>query len=256
MLTRLKNRRFTNVARYFLDEWLPPVIRDSRLLFGTLGRAFHGRNFDPDFKRSAHAMTEAEFAGAYARLGAGPKGRYRLTDMTEAELEWMTANAVGPEVLEVGCGHGVLAERLARRGDLRVTASDMSAADVEVVRERLSNEGLAVEVAVANAEHLPFPDKSFDTVLCAHTLEHVRKFETAVAELVRVARKRLLVIVPCQRYYRYTVDYHLHFFPEPEQLVLRMGLPRTNCEKVTGDLCYRAELETETESKWSESEKS
>ncbi len=44
------------------------------------------------------------------------------------------------------------------------------------------------------------------------------------------------------RYYRYTIDYHLHFFPEPEQLILRMKLPRYCCEKVTGDLCYYADL--------------
>jgi ubiquinone/menaquinone biosynthesis C-methylase UbiE len=143
--------------------------------------------------------------------------------------------------LEIGCGHGVLAERLAHR-DLRVTATDLSATDVEVVQERLARAGLAITTAVAHAEHLPFPDKSFDTVLCAHTLEHVRKFEIAVSEIIRVARKRILVIVPCQRYYRYTVDYHLHFFPEPEQLVLRMGLPSASCEKVTGDLCYRADI--------------
>jgi hypothetical protein len=60
--------------------------------------------------------------------------------------------------------------------------------------------------------------------------------------MIRVARKRILVIVPCQRYYRYTVDYHLHFFPEPEQLVLRIGLPNASCEKVTGDLCYSADF--------------
>src|SRR4029077_5826717 len=102
--------------------------------------------------------------------------------------------------------------------------------------------GRRVNVAVANIETLPFADKSFDTTLCAHTLEHVRDFDKAVGELVRVTRQRLLVIVPCQRYYRYTIDYHLHFFPEPEQLVLRMKLPGYHCEKVTGDLCYYADL--------------
>ena len=72
---------------------------------------------------------------------------------------------------------------------------------------------------------------------------HVRHFEKAVAELVRVTRRRLLVVVPCQRYYRYTIDYHLHFFPEPEQLILRMGLPRYHCLEVGGDLCYQAEMD-------------
>jgi hypothetical protein len=35
----------------------------------------------------------------------------------------------------------------------------------------------------------------------------------------------------------------LHFFPEPEQLLLRMGLPHATCKKRNGDLCYCADLE-------------
>ena len=63
-----------------------------------------------------------------------------------------------------------------------------------------------------------------------------------MAELRRVTRRRLLIVVPCQRYYRYTIDYHLHFFPEPQQFILRMGLPNYHCEKIDGDLCYWADL--------------
>ena len=163
--------------------------------------------------------------------------------MTEGQLRWMVEKSIGPEALEVGCGYGVLAERLAGRGDLKVTATDLSAENVEVVRERMQAERVTLDLQVADVERLPFPDKSFDTTLCAHTLEHVRNFEKAVAELVRVTRRRLLIVVPCQRYYRYTIDYHLHFFSEPEQLILRIGLPRYQCERVNGDLCYQADLQ-------------
>jgi ubiquinone/menaquinone biosynthesis C-methylase UbiE len=235
-----KQRRFTNLIRYFLDDWLPPVLRDNRLLFRAMGYVFHGPTFDLDFKRKAHAMTEEEFAQAYERLQV--KERYRPSDMTQAEMEWMTRNAVGPEVLEVGCGQGELVLQLAQRGDLNVTATDFNKKDIDVVRDRMATLGLKVDARVANLEQLPFPDRSFDTVFCSHTLEHVRHFENAVAEMVRVSRRRLLVIVPCQRYYRYTIDYHLHFFPEQEQLLLRMGLPNAVCEKLTGDLCYMAEI--------------
>jgi ubiquinone/menaquinone biosynthesis C-methylase UbiE len=113
---------------------------------------------------------------------------------------------------------------------------------VAAAERRLARRALPIALQVANLEVLPFSDHSFDTVLCAHTLEHVRRFEDAVAELVRVTRRRLLVNVPCQRYYRYTVDYHLQFFPEPEQLLLRMGLPGATCERINGDLCYRKDF--------------
>lgn len=243
MANPLKSRRFTNLVRYLLDDWLPPAVREVRPLSKALALLFHGKHFDLDFKRKAFAMSDEEFAQAYARVGKGQKSAYRTTDMTEGQIRWMVENAVGPDVLEVGCGHGILADRLADRSDLRVTATDLSADNIEVLRGRQRGAVREIDLRVANVECLPFADKSFDTVLTAHTLEHVRDFEKAVAELVRVTRRRLLVVVPCQRYYRYTIDYHLHFFPEPEQLVLRMGLPRHRCVKVGGDLCYQAEME-------------
>jgi ubiquinone/menaquinone biosynthesis C-methylase UbiE len=242
----LKSRRATNSIRYLLDDWLPPVLREFRPLSQVLALMFHGRHFDLDFKRKALSMSDEEFAEAYARVAKGQKSAYRVTDMTEGQLRWMVRQAIGPDVLEVGCGYGVLAERLGGRGDLKVIATDLSPANIEILRRRAQATGVSMDLRVADVEKLPFPDKCFDTTLCAHTLEHVRRFEKAVAELVRVTRRRLLVVVPCQRYYRYTIDYHLHFFSEPEQLLLRMGLPHATSEAVDGDLCYQAELQPES----------
>src|SRR3546814_5645547 len=67
----------------------------------------------------------------------------------------------------------------------------------------------------ANIERLPFPDKSFDTVICTHVLEHILDFRGALAELRRVAAKRLIIVVPQEREYRFTFNPHLHFFPYP-----------------------------------------
>lgn len=240
MKDALKSRRVTNAVRYLLDDWLPPAVRELRPLSRLLALAFHGRHFDLDFKRRAFAMSAEQFAAAYARLPRGRRSAYRNTDMTAGQIRWAVDNAVGPDVLEVGCGHGVLARRLAAAG-FAVTATDLSPENLEAVRRAVSA-GPRLRLQIADAERLPFADRSFDTTVCAHTLEHVRDFDRAVGELVRVTRRRLLVVVPCQRYYRYTIDYHLHFFPEPEQLVLRMGLSGADCRKVHGDLCYRADL--------------
>lgn len=62
------------------------------------------------------------------------------------------------------------------------------------------------------------PDAGFDTVVCTHTLEHIPQLHESVQELRRVGARRLIIIVPCQRYYRYTIDYHLHFFPSAAPL--------------------------------------
>src|SRR5437588_6612311 len=113
MASALKSRRFTNVVRYLLDNWLPPAVREFRPLNKLLAVLFHGRHFDLDFKRKAHRMTDAEFSAAYARLPHGRQRPYRQTDMTAGQMRWMLAEAVGPTILEVGCGPGHLARRLA-----------------------------------------------------------------------------------------------------------------------------------------------
>lgn len=46
-----------------------------------------------------------------------------------------------------------------------------------------------------------------------HVLEHVPDMDAAVSELLRVTKKRLLIVLPRQREYRYTADLHIRFFP-------------------------------------------
>ena len=132
----LKSRRVTNLVRRVMDDWPPPAIREFRPLSKALALAFHGPDFDLDFKRKAFDMTEEEFAAAYARLSSGCKKAYRVTDMTDRQIEWILEHTVGPDVLQVGCGYGVLAERLAALGDPRVTATDVSVENVEEARRQ------------------------------------------------------------------------------------------------------------------------
>ncbi len=211
---RLRDRRTTYWARRFFDDFLPPVIREWRPLNRWIANAFHGPRFDLDFKQRAFEMSPAEIAATYAALDAG-HARYRDTDTTPAQLAAIVAHATG-SVLEVGCGNGAVAEALARAGR-RVVAVDVTAASAIEARQRAG-----VAVAVAGLPDLPFRDRAFDTVVCSHTLEHVPDLWRAAAELRRVAR-RVVVVVPCQRYYRYTFDYHLHFFPSAAPLVHLLG---------------------------------
>ena len=65
----------------------------------------------------------------------------------------------------------------------------------------------------AHIEALPFADRTFDTVICTHVLEHILDLRRAIAELRRVTAQRLILIVPREREYRFTFNPHLHFFP-------------------------------------------
>jgi len=211
---RLRDRRTTYWARRLLDDFLPPVIREWRPLSRWIATAFHGPRFDLDFKQRAFAMTGREIAAAYAALDAGA-ARYRDTDTTPAQIDAVAAAAVG-SVLEVGCGNGAIAARLARAGH-RVVA-----VDVTVGSARATRRASGATVALAGLPELPFRDRAFDTVVCAHTLEHIPDLWRAAAELRRVAR-RVVAVVPRQRYYRYTFDYHLHFFPSAAPLEHLLG---------------------------------
>ena len=62
---------------------------------------------------------------------------------------------------------------------------------------RLSEDGASSGLpAVAAEGPLPFPDKSFDTVLLFEVIEHVPPIEAILKEAFRVARKNVLVTVP------------------------------------------------------------
>jgi ubiquinone/menaquinone biosynthesis C-methylase UbiE len=55
---------------------------------------------------------------------------------------------------------------------------------------------------VADVHHLPFPDNSFDLVLCLEVLEHVPDSRLGLRELLRVARDHVLVSVPHEPFFR------------------------------------------------------
>ena len=85
-------------------------------------------------------------------------------------------------VLEVGCGHGELAERIGRELDARVVALDQSERMVELTRRR------GVEAIVGDAQDLPFRSGIFDCAVAAWMLYHVGDLQQALGELRRVLR--------------------------------------------------------------------
>jgi ubiquinone/menaquinone biosynthesis C-methylase UbiE len=70
-------------------------------------------------------------------------------------------------VLEIGCGVGIDTARFARAG-ARVTSIDLTEAGVALTRQLLELDGLHGDIAVGNAERLPFADDSFDLVYSCH----------------------------------------------------------------------------------------
>jgi ubiquinone/menaquinone biosynthesis C-methylase UbiE len=116
------------------------------------------------FKDAAYLDHETWVRPAFERLG-DPRGR---------------------DVLDYGCGHGMAAVVLARRG-ARVTAFDLSPAYLAEARARAEANGVAVAFVQADGERLPFADGSFDAVW-GHAILHHLDLRTAAPELSRVLR--------------------------------------------------------------------
>ena len=94
--------------------------------------------------------------------------------------------------LDLGCGDGRLTAEL-RAG--RVVAADPSELALERLRDRLPG---VPTVPLAPDEPLPLEDNSFDLVLCAETIEHVRDVQLLLSEARRVLRPggRLAITTP------------------------------------------------------------
>jgi SAM-dependent methyltransferase len=91
----------------------------------------------------------------------------------------------GRTVLEVGVGLGTDFVRFARAGAV-LSGVDLTEASVALVRRRLELEGLEARVEVADAEHLPFDDGSFDLVYSWGVLHHTPDTSAALGEVHRV----------------------------------------------------------------------
>lgn len=93
----------------------------------------------------------------------------------------------GQCLLEVGVGAGTDFVNWVRQG-ARATGVDLTEQGVSLTKERLALEGLEAEVLVADAEHLPFADASFDIVYSYGVLHHSPETQRAVQEVHRVLR--------------------------------------------------------------------
>ena len=191
--------------RNALDNGLPPSVRDSRLLMAPLLRLALGRHAKDfmSFRETAFDLDAEQFADFYRRISGSEV--HGDTDLNAACAEAILGVVAGRSVLEVGCGRGWLAARMA------AVAEHVTACDIVLSEATASIAG--VDFSTAAAEALPWADASFDVVVCTHTLEHVQDLSAALSELRRVARQSLVVVVPKERPYRYTFNPHLHFFP-------------------------------------------
>lgn len=98
-----------------------------------------------------------------------------LHDINPLRLNYINerASLAGKNVLDVGCGGGILSEGLAQRG-AQVTGIDMGEANLQVAEEHAETQGLEIAYQHISVEDLAAKQPArYDVVTCLEMLEHV-----------------------------------------------------------------------------------
>jgi 2-polyprenyl-6-hydroxyphenyl methylase/3-demethylubiquinone-9 3-methyltransferase len=148
-----------------------------------------GSSSDPDFQNADPAEL-AKFS-ELAHRWWDPASEFRpLHEINPLRLEWI-ARALqlpGARVLDVGCGGGILAESMARKG-ASVTGIDLAEKALRVAQLHLRESRLEVRYELASAEqYAPAHEGEFDAVTCMELLEHVPDPASTVAACARLVK--------------------------------------------------------------------
>src|SRR5246127_778890 len=138
------------------------------------------QQLQPDFEAMKARQHGAWSSGDYAVVGT------TLQIVGEDLCEALDLRG-GQKVLDVAAGNGNVSLAAARRW-CEVTSTDYVPALLERGRLRAQAEGLSLALRQADAEALPFADKSFDVVVSTFGVMFTPNQERAAAELLRVCR--------------------------------------------------------------------
>lgn len=152
---------------------LPPLLRG--LFFAHGLRNFGLPTFRYDAGMNADPLELQKFS-ELAHRWWDPNSEFRpLHEINPLRLEWINALAPvsGKRVVDVGCGGGILAEAIAKKG-ATVTGIDLSEKALKVADLHSLESGVTVRYELISAEDLAAREAGqYDVVTCMEMLEHV-----------------------------------------------------------------------------------
>lgn len=120
-----------------------------------------------------------------------PESEFRpLHEINPLRLNWINEQVAlaGKDVIDVGCGGGILAESMAALG-ARVTGIDMAPTPLQVARLHLKESGHQVDYQQSTAEDMAAQHAGeFDVVTCMEMLEHVPDPASVVSACARLVK--------------------------------------------------------------------
>jgi SAM-dependent methyltransferase len=118
-----------------------------------------------------------------------------------SEVDVAVESVAPGSILDVGCGEGVVTERLAARmPGAEVVGIDADDSRLKQEWESRARENLTFRLG--SAYSLPYETDAFDLVCALEVLEHLERPEDALEEMARVARRTLIVSVPREPLWR------------------------------------------------------
>lgn len=121
-----------------------------------------------------------------------------LLDRFHHTAAGLLAQTDAKSALDAGCGEGFAMRQVLAHSGASVVGLDGSPGALQVA-SRLNHRRSFV---AGDLLELPFPDRSFDLVICMEVLEHLDQPSAGLAELCRVSRRWLLLSVPNEPFFR------------------------------------------------------
>ena len=177
------------------------------ILRGSISTAIDTHAYDWNRTRIVRSgkRSQAEVMNASSNVDAGeiakfealaqrwwdPKGEFKpLHQLNPVRLGFIEEHVAlnGMTVLDVGCGGGILAEAMARRG-ARVLGVDLAQAALEVAQLHALEAQVALDYRLISAEELAGTAAAqFDVVTCMEMLEHVPEPESVINALGQLVK--------------------------------------------------------------------
>ena len=124
--------------------------------------------------------------GRSARWYDNNTRRHRLAEMREYAKEAAKHIHEGCSVLEVAPGPGYLAIELAKLGNYRIVGLDISKDFVEIARRNAKEAGVEVQFQQGNVADIPFPDNTFNFIICTAAFKNFKEPVKALNQMYRV----------------------------------------------------------------------
>ena len=95
------------------------------------------------------------------------------------------------KILDIGCREGLFLERMQLHGFSSLWGVDISSKSIKYLNKKRKN----INGVVGNAQSIPFLDKSFDVIICTHTLEHCENPDKVISEIYRLLKPNGICLI-------------------------------------------------------------